>query len=68
LMLCGRLNATYKHFSSTTLITLRRPFWPSLGACGTPARDPSPKNNGPSSDFVSCAASRIVNGRTLTVT
>lgn len=42
----------YKHFSSTTLITLRMPFEPSLGV-GTAAREPSPRNKGPSSDLES---------------
>jgi hypothetical protein len=40
----------------------------SLGVLGTPASEPSPRNKGVSSHFVSCAASRIVKGRTLTVT
>lgn len=35
---------------------------------GTDAKEPSPKNNVESSVFVSCAASRIVNGRTRTAT
>lgn len=44
------------------------PFCVSLGVLGAPAREPSPRNNGVSSFFASCAASRIVKGRTLTVT
>jgi len=58
---------TYRHLSSMTLTTGLMPFWVSFGV-GTPAREPSPRNSGPSSHFASCAASRIVNGRTLTVT
>lgn len=57
----------HKHFSSTTLITLLSPFWPNLGV-GTPASDPSPRNRGLSSLGRSCAASRMVNGLTRTVT
>ena len=48
-------------------MTGRMPFWDSLGA-GAPANDPSPRKRGPSSVLVNCAASRIVNGRTRTVT
>jgi hypothetical protein len=44
----------------------RRPFDDSFG--GAAAREPSPRNIGPSSVFTSCAASRIVNGRTRTET
>lgn len=44
----------------------RRPLDDSLG--GAAANEPSPRNMGPSSVFTSCAASRIVNGRTLTET
>lgn len=58
---------SYKHLSSTTLTTGRMPFAASLGA-GTAARDPSPRNRGPSSHFVNCAASRSVNGLTRIVT
>ena len=50
-----------------TLITLRNPFCPNFGAC-TPASEPSPRNSGPSSLLVSCAASLMVKGRTRTVT
>lgn len=39
----------------------------SLGV-GSDAKEPSPKNNVESSVLVSCAASRIVNGRTRTAT
>lgn len=35
---------------------------------GAAASEPSPRNNVESSVLVSCAASRIVNGRTRTVT
>lgn len=45
----------------------RIPFWLSFGV-GAPAREPSPRNSGPSSHRVIWAASLIVNGRTLTVT
>lgn len=45
----------------------RMPFWVNLGV-GAPAREPSPRNNGVSSHFDSCAASCIVKGRTRTVT
>lgn len=43
------------------------PFCDSFGV-GAAAREPSPRNRGPSSHFVICAASLIVNGRTRTVT
>ena len=49
-----------------TFITGRIPFTASFGA-GSAASDPSPRNNGPSAHFVSWAASRMVNGRTLCV-
>ena len=42
---------TYKHLSSTTLMTGRIPFPPSFGV-GTPASEPSPRNVTPSSHFV----------------
>ena len=42
---------TYRHLSSTTLITGRMPLPPSFGV-GTPARDPSPRKSVPSSHFV----------------
>ena len=63
----------YKHLSSTTLITGLIPFGASLGVeeaivGAAAASEPSPRKRGPSSHFVSCAASRIVNGRTRTVT
>lgn len=63
----------YKHLSSTTLITGLIPFGASFGVVddivgAAPASEPSPRKSGPSSHFVSCAASRIVNGRTRTVT
>ena len=45
----------------------RRPFCESFGV-GAAASDPSPRNNVESSHFVNCAASLIVNGRTLTAT
>jgi len=61
------LTFTYKHLSSTTLITDRNPFCDNFGV-GALASDPSPKNRGPSSHFVICAASRIVKGLTRTVT
>lgn len=44
-----------------------RPFCESFGV-GAAASDPSPRKRGPSSVFANCAASRIVNGRTRTVT
>lgn len=59
--------STYKHFSSTTLMTGLSPFCANFGVDAA-AKEPSPRNNGPSSHFASCAASRIVNGRTRTVT
>lgn len=58
---------TYRHLSSMTFTIDRRPFWFSFGV-GAPAREPSPRNSGPSSHFVICAASLIVNGLTLTAT
>jgi len=58
---------TYKHLSSTTLITERRPFCESL-TVGAAASEPSPRKVVVSSHRVNWAASRIVNGRTLTVT
>jgi hypothetical protein len=61
------LSKHYKHLSSTTLITDRRPFCENLGV-GSPTIEPSPRKNGESSDLVSCAASRIVKGRTRTAT
>lgn len=61
------MGLTYKHLSSTTLIIGLIPFWPTFGV-GAAARDPSPRKSGPSSHFVSCAASRIVKGRTRTAT
>lgn len=61
-----RIN-THKHRSSMTFTMERIPFWLSFGA-GAPARDPSPRNRGPSSDLVICAASLIVKGRTRTAT
>ncbi|KAG5303126.1 hypothetical protein I7I50_02311 [Histoplasma capsulatum G186AR] len=48
-----------------TFTTGRMPFCISFGV-GT--REPSPRKNIESSHFVSCAASRIVNGLTRTVT
>ena len=50
-----------------TLITDRMPFCDSFGV-GAAAREPSPRNKGPSSHFVNWAASLIVNGLTRTVT
>lgn len=44
-----------------------KPFWVILGV-GAAASDPSPRNRVPSSVFANCAASRIVNGLTRTVT
>ena len=58
---------THKHFSSTTLMMERMPFWFNLGV-GTAAREPSPRNRVESSHFVSCAASLMVKGRTLMAT
>lgn len=58
---------THRHLSSTTLITDRRPFCANFGV-GTAASEPSPRKNGPSSHLVSWAASRMVKGRTRTVT
>ena len=49
--------STHKHLSSTTLITDRIPFCDNFGV-GTPARDPSPRNKGPSGTWDSWAASR----------
>jgi hypothetical protein len=57
----------YKHFSSITLITGRMPFELILGV-GRPASEPSPRNSVWSSLLVTCAASRMVKGRTRTVT
>jgi hypothetical protein len=62
------ISYTHKHLSSTTLMTGLIPLCASLGALGTPARDPSPRNKGVSSHLESWAASRMVKGRTLTVT
>ena len=45
----------------------RSPFCASFGVW-VAAREPSPRNRGPSSDLLSCAASLIVNGRTRTAT
>jgi len=58
---------THKHLSSTTLMMGRSPFLLSFGV-GAAASEPSPKNIVESSDFVNWAASRIVKGRTRTVT
>jgi hypothetical protein len=58
---------SYRHFSSRTLITGLMPFELSVGL-GAAAKEPSPKNNAWSSHLDNCAASRIVNGRTRTVT
>lgn len=58
---------SHRHFSSTTLMTGRIPFCFMCGA-GADAREPSPRNIGPSSERVNCAASRMVKGRTRTVT
>jgi hypothetical protein len=63
----GNLMSPYRHFSSSTLITGRMPFELSFGV-GIPAREPSPRNSAWSSHFDNCAASRMVNGRTRTVT
>ena len=71
---CNRVNQAqvsdnelpYKHFSSMTLITGRMPLC-ILGA-GTPASEPSPRKRVWSSFLVTWAASRIVKGRTRTVT
>ena len=46
----GRPGKTYKHRSSTTLMTDRMPLWFSFGV-GAPAREPSPKNVAESSVF-----------------
>jgi len=43
-----------------------KPFCEILG--GAEAREPSPRNKGPSSVLTSCAASRMVKGRTRTAT
>jgi hypothetical protein len=61
------LGCSYRHFSSRTLITGLMPFELSLGV-GAAAKEPSPKNNAWSSHLDNCAASRMVNGRTRTVT
>src|ERR1700744_2305073 len=58
--------STYRHLSSTTLIMGRIPFCASFG--GAAAREPSPRNTGPSSVLTSWAASRMVKGRTRTAT
>lgn len=58
---------THKHLSSTTLMIDLRPFFDNFGV-GAAAREPSPRKMVESSHFVSCAASRIVKGRTRTVT
>lgn len=47
----------HRHLSSTTFKTGRIPLDASLGV-GAPARDPSPKNSGPSGIWANCAASR----------
>lgn len=47
----GSSDATYKHLSSTTLMTDRRPFEASFGV-GAAASEPSPKKTVPSSHFV----------------
>lgn len=57
----------HRHFSSKTLMTGRMPLEFNLGV-GIPASEPSPRNSVWSSVLVNCAASRIVNGRTRTVT
>lgn len=57
----------YKHRSSTILITGRMPFWCNFGV-GAAAREPSPRKSVWSSHLANCAASRIVKGRTRTVT
>lgn len=59
--------SAYKHLSSTTFMTDLMPFCDSFGV-GAAAKDPSPRKRGPSSHFVICAASLIVNGLTRTVT
>jgi hypothetical protein len=51
-----------------TFITGLMPFCNNFGVLGTPASEPSPRKRGVSSHFESCAASRIVNGLTRTVT
>jgi hypothetical protein len=48
-------------------MTGRMPLEVTFGV-GMPAREPSPRNNAWSSHLDNCAASRIVNGRTRTVT
>jgi hypothetical protein len=48
-------------------MTGRIPFELSFGV-GAAAKEPSPRNNAWSSHLDNCAASRIVNGRTRTVT
>lgn len=45
----------------------RKPFLDNFGV-GTAAKEPSPRKIVESSHFVNCAASRMVNGRTRTVT
>jgi hypothetical protein len=64
---CDNREMPYKHFSSITFITGRMPFELSFGV-GAAASDPSPRNKVWSSLLVNWAASRIVNGRTRTVT
>lgn len=61
------VSSAYKHFSSITLMTGRIPLEWSLGV-GAAANEPSPRKSVWSSHFANCAASRMVNGRTRTVT
>ena len=49
-------------------MTGRMPPLELIRGVGAAAREPSPRNSVESSVLVSCAASRIVNGRTRTVT
>lgn len=64
---CHKWGGPHRHFSSKTLMTGRMPLEFNLGV-GIPASEPSPRNSVWSSVLVNCAASRIVNGRTRTVT
>jgi len=58
---------SYKHLSSMILITERSPLLCNFGV-GAAAIEPSPKKSGWSSHRANWAASRIVKGRTRTVT
>lgn len=61
LVACGCLvpeKETYKHRSSTTLMTDRMPRWLSFGV-GAPASEPSPRKTELSSDFTLVLVSKM---------